>query len=168
MNLKWIQLELNPDYPPELRHGLTDLSRDKAILLPLIKVHPFRSERKKVGQLVLQWNGLSYQNKCHESRQRVCLQNRATSRRCKSLDSTASNCRKRDEMESKKSWSCVSCDITPYSPLKVNRRFGKYVGSSSAFKLVNAGSCLDYFSTLMIQATCSSETSVDFQRNTWR
>jgi hypothetical protein len=34
-----------------------------------------------------------------------------------------------------------------------------------AFTLV---SCLAYFSTLKMKATCASETSVNFQRTTWR
>jgi hypothetical protein len=60
------------------------------------------------------------------------------------------------------------CDITQYSPLIVNRRFGgtcrlKESCLPPAFKLV---SCLAYSSTLKTE-TCSSETSVDFQR-TWR
>jgi hypothetical protein len=86
--------------------------------------------------------------------------------------------------------SSISWDITPCSPLKVNRRFGgtcrfhfqnrisqetsvKAGGKEShlslclpaAFTLV---SCLAYSSTLKMEVTCFSETSVDFQRTTRR
>jgi hypothetical protein len=74
-------------------------------------------------------------------------------------------------------------DITPCSPLKFNRHFGRTcrlhlqsrkIGqarsqlepdSKQSFMLV---SCLAYSSTLKMKATCSSETSVDFQRTTQR
>jgi hypothetical protein len=46
-------------------------------------------------------------------------------------------------------------NIMSCSPFKVNRCFG---GTSSL------SPCLVYFSTLMMEATCSFETSVDFQR----
>jgi hypothetical protein len=52
--------------------------------------------------------------------------------------------------------STIFWDITPCSPLKVNRR---------AFTLV---SCSAYSSILTMEAICSSETSVDFQRTTRR
>jgi hypothetical protein len=73
--------------------------------------------------------------------------------------------------------------ITPCSPLKVNRYFGgtcclhlqgRKIGqarnqrepeSKQSFTLV---SCLAYSSTLKMEATCSSETSADFQRTTRR
>jgi hypothetical protein len=70
--------------------------------------------------------------------------------------------------------SSIFCDITPYSPLKVNRRFGGTCfhletkqGTSllPAFTLV---SCLAYSSILKMDATCSSEASVEFQRTTRR
>jgi hypothetical protein len=80
--------------------------------------------------------------------------------------------------------STIFCDITPCSPLKVNRRFGgtyrlnlqgrrmsrarnqresRY--KAGAFTLV---SCSTYYSTLKMEAIRSSETSVDFQRTTLR
>jgi hypothetical protein len=62
-------------------------------------------------------------------------------------------------------------DIMPCSPLKVNRRFRGTSPPSSgsknkphAFTLV---SCSAYFSTLKMEAICSSKTSVDFQQTTW-
>jgi hypothetical protein len=59
-------------------------------------------------------------------------------------------------------------DITPCSPLKVNRHFGGtyYYAEpclSPAFGLV---SCSAYSSTLKMEAICTSDTSVDFQRTT--
>jgi hypothetical protein len=66
-------------------------------------------------------------------------------------------------------------DITPSSPLKINRSFGRTcrlhhqdrwinrARTSSAFTL---DSCLAYSSTLKTEETCPSETSVDFQRTT--
>jgi hypothetical protein len=67
------------------------------------------------------------------------------------------------------------------TPLKVNRRFGgtyrlhlqggrisqarNHLCFPPAFILV---SCFAYFSTLKMEATCASETSVDFQRTTRR
>jgi hypothetical protein len=63
-------------------------------------------------------------------------------------------------------------DITPCSLLKVNRCFGGpyrlYLQGRSlppAFILV---SCSTYTSTLKIEAICSNETSVEFQRTTRR
>jgi hypothetical protein len=73
-------------------------------------------------------------------------------------------------MESSIFWDIMQC-----SPLKVNRRFGKVfrlqlqvrrISSallSTCFLLV---SCLAYSSTLKMEATCSSEKWVGFQRTT--
>jgi hypothetical protein len=76
--------------------------------------------------------------------------------------------------------SSILWDITPCSPLKANRRFGgtclhlqgqrisqarKQLCLPPAFKLV---SCLAHSSILKREATCSSETSVAFQRTTRR
>jgi hypothetical protein len=66
-------------------------------------------------------------------------------------------------------WNTTLC-----TPLKVNRRFGQtyrlhFQGQGlclpPAFTLV---SCSAYSSTLKMEAICSCETSVDFQRNTRR
>jgi hypothetical protein len=75
-------------------------------------------------------------------------------------------------------------DITSYSPLKVNRRFGgtydlhlqgqrisqariqrvsRCLFLPSAFTMVSYPA---YSSTLLMEAICASETSVDFQRTT--
>jgi hypothetical protein len=69
--------------------------------------------------------------------------------------------------------SSVLWNITPCSPLKVNRPFGRTyrlhlpvenkTSKKPAFTLV---SCSSYSSTLNMKAVCSSETSVDFQRTT--
>jgi hypothetical protein len=60
--------------------------------------------------------------------------------------------------------SSIFWDITPCSPLKVNRRFGgTELCLPPTFTLV---SCSVYSSTLMMEAMCSSETSVDIQRTT--
>jgi hypothetical protein len=66
----------------------------------------------------------------------------------------------------------VSWDITLCSPLKVNQRFG---GLCRLHPQCEAGSNQSYiwflswlFLTQKIEATCSSETSVDFQRTTRR
>jgi hypothetical protein len=82
--------------------------------------------------------------------------------------------------------SSIFKDITPYSPSKVNRRFGetyrlhlqsqrishvrRYQDIACNFRqacfiLV---SNLAYFSTLKMEATCFFETSVDLQRTTRR
>jgi hypothetical protein len=50
--------------------------------------------------------------------------------------------------------SSIFWDITPRSPLKVNRRFG--------------GTCRPIFTALKMEVPRSSETSVDFQRSTRR
>jgi hypothetical protein len=63
--------------------------------------------------------------------------------------------------------SVVFRTITPFSPLKVSRRFvGTYCHDlqgllATCWMLV---SCLSYSSTLKMEATCSPGTSVDFQR----
>jgi hypothetical protein len=61
--------------------------------------------------------------------------------------------------------SSISWDITQCSPLSVNRRYGVTCSAllATCFRLV---SCLAYSSTLKMDATCSSKTSVDFQRTT--
>jgi hypothetical protein len=69
--------------------------------------------------------------------------------------------------------STIFWDITPCSPLKVNRRFGgiyclnlhRRIALLASCFLV---SCLAYSSTLEMEASCSSEMSVDFQRSTRR
>jgi hypothetical protein len=69
--------------------------------------------------------------------------------------------------------SSIFLEIMQCIPLKVNRRFGgtcglhlkHETGSREIFTLV---SCLAYYSNLKIEGTCSSETSVDFQRTTRR
>jgi hypothetical protein len=66
----------------------------------------------------------------------------------------------------------VFWDITPCSPLKVNRRFGGTYHLhlqgrclSPAFSLV---SCSAYSLTLNMEAVYSFYTSADFQQTTWR
>jgi hypothetical protein len=73
--------------------------------------------------------------------------------------------------------SSIFWDITPYSSFKVNRRFGKTCSFHlqgrriaslclpPAFALI---SCVAYSSILKMEAICSSETSVYFQRTTRR
>jgi hypothetical protein len=67
--------------------------------------------------------------------------------------------------------SSVFCDITPCSLLKIIRRFGGIylidlqVLLATCLRLL---SCLAYSSTLKMEATCSSETSVDFLQKTRR
>jgi hypothetical protein len=78
--------------------------------------------------------------------------------------------------------SSVFWDITQCSPLKVNRRFGvtcllhlqgkrqarhqhEVTLFATSFMLV---SCLSYSSTLKMEVTCYSETSLDFQLTTLR
>jgi hypothetical protein len=55
--------------------------------------------------------------------------------------------------------SSVFWDITPCSPLEINRRFG------GTFRLLLLP---PYSSTVKVEASCSSETSVDFQLTTRR
>jgi hypothetical protein len=67
--------------------------------------------------------------------------------------------------------SYIFCEITPWSPLKVNRRFRwicqvrnpHNADKSACFTPV---SCLAFSSTLKLEAAHSSETSVDFQLST--
>jgi hypothetical protein len=61
---------------------------------------------------------------------------------------------------------CSSWNTSPYSPSEVNRRFGGTYTSSRCFLLVTMS--YSAYSTLKMEATCSSETSVDFQRATFR
>jgi hypothetical protein len=56
--------------------------------------------------------------------------------------------------------SSIFWDITLCSPLKVSQHFGELL---PVFMLV---SCLAYCLALEIEATCSSEMLVDFQRTT--
>jgi hypothetical protein len=79
--------------------------------------------------------------------------------------------------------SSILCDITLYSPLKVNRRFegkcrlhrqglrvnqvrNQHEAGSNQSRLLD--SCLAYSATLKMETTCSSEISVDFQQTTRR
>jgi hypothetical protein len=66
-------------------------------------------------------------------------------------------------------------DIRPCSLVKINRRFGGIRGLHLQFRRISQGrnqlatrftlvSSSAYFSTLKMEETCSSETSVDFQR----
>jgi hypothetical protein len=79
--------------------------------------------------------------------------------------------------------SPISWDITPCSLLKVNRRFGgkrrlhlqgrrisqaRNQRESSWQSELSRWFCLFYYSTVKMEATCSSKTSVDSQRNTRR
>jgi hypothetical protein len=78
--------------------------------------------------------------------------------------------------------STIFSEITPCSPLKVNRRFGgTYRLHLQGRKISQARnprenrwqgfilvSCLAHFYTLKMEAICCSETSVDFQRSTRR
>jgi hypothetical protein len=69
-------------------------------------------------------------------------------------------------MKSKTFW-----DITPCSPLSVNRRFGGtyrlHLQQMLATSFHSGFFLKLYFSTLKMEAICSSETSVDTQRTTW-
>jgi hypothetical protein len=74
--------------------------------------------------------------------------------------------------------SSVFWNIRPYSPLKVNQRFRGTFRLCLQDRIIRqakneceAGSkimvsCLAYFSALKMEATCTSETSVNFQRTT--
>jgi hypothetical protein len=68
--------------------------------------------------------------------------------------------------------STIFWDITPCSPLKVNRRFGgtyrKAWWQASLQHALTLVSCSAYFSTLKMEAICFSETLVDSQLITWR
>jgi hypothetical protein len=81
--------------------------------------------------------------------------------------------------------STIVWDLTPCNPLKVHRRFGgTYRLHLQGWKITrarnhcenmwqaenffDAGFFPSLFSTLKIEAIYSSETSVDFQRTTWR
>jgi hypothetical protein len=55
--------------------------------------------------------------------------------------------------------------ITPCSPLKVNRRFG---GTSQVTSRALLATCFHSWSLLGLETICPTETSVDFQRSTWR
>jgi hypothetical protein len=57
----------------------------------------------------------------------------------------------------------ISWDITPRSPLKVDRHFG-----GRCLLCLLPASCLAYSSNLKMDVTCSPETSVNFQRSTRR
>jgi hypothetical protein len=56
----------------------------------------------------------------------------------------------------------ISGDLAPCSPLKVNRLFGGRL-SVTCFMLIFSLACS---STMDMMATCSSESSVDFQQAT--
>jgi hypothetical protein len=62
--------------------------------------------------------------------------------------------------------SPVFRDITPCSPLKVNRRFGGT--RRSAYYLLRAGFLLGLLFVIEDGGECSSETSADFHWTTWR
>jgi hypothetical protein len=74
--------------------------------------------------------------------------------------------------------SSIFWDITPCSPLKVNRRFGgthrlhlqgrTNRAKKPAWKQVASRSCSAYSSTLKMEAICSSETSVGSRRTAGR
>jgi hypothetical protein len=77
--------------------------------------------------------------------------------------------------------STIFWDIMPCSLLKVNRRFGRTYRLHLQGRRIRQAreelclpyaftvlSCSAYSSTLKMEAICSSETSVGFQRTTWR
>jgi hypothetical protein len=77
-------------------------------------------------------------------------------------------------MKSHELWDVMLCSL-----LKVNRRFGgtchhniqgQRISQAGNQRLLSATMvyCLAFSSTLKMEATCSSETSVDFQRTTRR
>jgi hypothetical protein len=72
--------------------------------------------------------------------------------------------RRSDFMKSFILWN-TSTSITWRSLLKVSRGFGATCLLATCFML---SYCLPYSSTLKMQATSSSETSVSFKRTTWR
>jgi hypothetical protein len=55
-------------------------------------------------------------------------------------------------------------DITPCSPLKFSRRFGRIC----RLHFQGLAYCMAYLSTIKIEMACSSETSDDFNRTTRR
>jgi hypothetical protein len=61
-------------------------------------------------------------------------------------------------------------DVKPCNPLKVNRRFGGNMAcpSSRSKNKRNKKPVWKQVATLKVETACSSETSVDFQRTTWR
>jgi hypothetical protein len=71
------------------------------------------------------------------------------------------NCMRHRPTPRTESKSIIFWDITPCSQLKVNRRFG---GTSELAACFHAGFLIGLLLTLKMEATCSSETSVDFQR----
>jgi hypothetical protein len=76
--------------------------------------------------------------------------------------------------------SYILRDITPCIPLKINRRFAVTNRLSLQHRIISQArnwvsllatcciliSCLAYSSTMKMEATCLSETSLDFQRTT--
>jgi hypothetical protein len=58
-------------------------------------------------------------------------------------------------------------DITPCSPLRINRHFGRTYCLHLLASCSHAGPCSAYFLTLKMEAICSSERSVDSRRTTW-
>lgn len=61
--------------------------------------------------------------------------------------------------------SSTFSDIRPCSPFKVHRPFWGTI--LNFFCLFTFGSCWIFSWNYKIEATCSSETSADFQRNIW-
>jgi hypothetical protein len=64
--------------------------------------------------------------------------------------------------------SAIFRDITPCGPFKVNRGFGGTYSLHLQPPAFMLASCSAYSSTLKMQAICSSEMLVDFQRTTRR
>jgi hypothetical protein len=73
--------------------------------------------------------------------------------------------------------SSIFCVKTPCSPLKVNRQFGRTcrlhlqgrkIRQARNQSEAGSGPLFFYSSTLTMEATCPSGTSVDFKRPTWR
>jgi hypothetical protein len=60
----------------------------------------------------------------------------------------------------------IFLDMTPCTPLEVNKSFGIIWTLPAAY--FHYASCSAYSSNLKMEETCSSETSVDFQRPTRR
>jgi hypothetical protein len=72
--------------------------------------------------------------------------------------------------------SLLFWDIEPYSPLEVNQLFGRTcrlhlqggrINEALLSICVMLVSCVDYYLTLKMNATCCSENSVGFQQTTW-